>query len=404
MAIADAASVKGFSMITVAKTCSKFLYLVLALMGLALLLLLLPQRAHADGGAPNLAYIAGTARGVSVVDIGQQAVTTSFSISGDPHTIYLSLDGRFLYVTQPTLNRVTMLAARTGATICTATVAGQPSLLTFDPGTSVLYAAGNGANMITALDSSNCAVQSTITTDGPVYGLAVAVVGSGLSGGTGNQLWVADANSLNVYDHTGKLASIPIPGGPQYISIPPGATVYVTTRQGNLYAVDLNTHAVLPPLLTGGNFGPMDYDALTNQVYVPDLKHNQVDVITPINSGASALPHEPARTIPMGVPPESVAITSDGQLGFVALQGGDVAMLDIPGKQLINTFHVGGTPHFIITGLYPPLVGTTPQQASLYGTILNVAAYALVIALFIVPILLFRRYNRANVSGKRKKE
>jgi hypothetical protein len=105
----------------------------------------------------------------------------------------------------------------------------------------------------------------------------------------------------------------------------------------------------------------------------------------------------------LGVSPQSIAITSDGQLGFVALQGGNVAMLDIPGKAVVNTFHVGGNPRFIITGLYPPLIGTTPQQASIWGTVINILAYAAVIALFIVPLLLFIRYSRAGEGNKGKK-
>src|SRR5258708_39609774 len=50
--------------------------------------------------------------------------------------------------------------------------------------------------------------------------------------------------------------------------------------------------------------------------------------------------------------------------------------------------------------LHPPLIGTTPQQASIWGTVINVAAYVLVVALLIVPIVLFGRYARA---GKKKK-
>ena len=73
--------------------------------GLLLLWTLIPAAptALADGGAPNLAYIAGSKTGISVIDIHQQKVTTNFSLSGDPHTIYLSLDGRLLFVTQPAL-------------------------------------------------------------------------------------------------------------------------------------------------------------------------------------------------------------------------------------------------------------------------------------------------------------
>jgi DNA-binding beta-propeller fold protein YncE len=376
------------------------------LFAFTLLVILFPgsRHAHADGGAPNLAYVAGAAHGISVIDIGQQKVTSSFTEDGDPEAIFLSLDGRFLYVTQPTAGRVSMLAAKSGQTLCSATVPGQPSLLAFDPGINVLYAAGNGAASVTAIDPNTCAIKQTIKTPGPVYGLAVAIVGSGASGGDSNQLWVADATSLNVFDHSGQLATIPIPGGPQYICMPPGFTAYVTTRQGSVYAVDLATRKLSPPLLMGGSFGPMDYNAYTSEVYVPDRQNNQVDVISPVIPGASTLPHEPAYTIRLGVAPQSIAITSDGQLGFIALDGGNVAMLDIPGKQIVNTILVGGNPRFIITGLYPPLIGTTPQEASVWGTVINVAAYILVIALLIVPIVIFGRYARAGVAKKKAKK
>src|SRR5438309_145561 len=134
------------------------------------------QHVYADGGAPNLAYVAGTQKGISVIDIGQQKVTDSFTMGSDPNTIYLSLDGRFLYVTQPTSGHVSMLAAKTGQTICSANVPGQPTLLAFDPGLNILYTAGNGGNSVTELDPGNCAIKQTINMNRPIYGLAVAIL------------------------------------------------------------------------------------------------------------------------------------------------------------------------------------------------------------------------------------
>lgn len=360
------------------------------------------QHAYADGGAPNLAYVAGTAKGISVIDIGQQKVTGSFIIGGDPGAIFLSLDGRFLYVTQPASGHVNMLAAKTGQSICSANVSGQPSLLAFDPGLNVLYTAGNGGNSVTALDPNNCTIKQTITTNSPVHGLAVAIVGSGAPGDTVNQLWVADTTSLNVFQNKKLLASVPIPGGPQSIVIPPGFTAYVTTRQGSVYAVDLATRELSPSLLNSGSFGPMDYNAFTGEVYIPDKQNKLIDVLSPVFPQTNKLPHEPSYTIRLGVAPQSIAITSDGQLGFIALEGGNVAMLDIPGKQIVNTILVGGNPHFIITGLYPPLIGNTPQEASIWGTVINIAAYILVIALLIVPLVLFQRYARSKVKVDHK--
>ncbi len=369
-----------------------------------LLMFLFPGSQHvfADGGAPNLAYVSGSQKGISVIDIGQQKVTNSFTISSKPNAIYLSLDGRFLYVTEPSSGHVTMLAAKTGQTICTANIPGQPSLLAFDPGLNVLYTAGNGGNNVTALDPSNCATKQTINIGSPIYGLAVGIIGSGAPGETTNQLWVADATSLHIFVNKKQIGSLQIPGGPQYISIPPGFTAYVTTRQGSVYAVDLTSRKLSPALIRGGSFGPMDYNAFTSEVYIPDMLNKQVDVLSPIFPGTTSLPHEPNYSIHLRVVPQSIAITSDGQLGFIALASGNVAMLDIPGKQIINTILVGGNPRFIITGLYPPLMGTTPQQASVWGTIISILAYALVIALLIVPIILFQRYARRKVDHKVK--
>ena len=111
----------------------------------------------------------------------------------------------------------------------------------------------------------------------------------------------------------------------------------------------------------------MDYDANTGEVYVPDRNHNQLDVLAPIVAGTTVTQQEPARIIHLSNAPQSVAITSDGQLGFVALSNGQVLMLDIPERTTVTSITVGGTPSFIITGLYPPATNllTTPQQANI---------------------------------------
>lgn len=371
---------------------------------LSLAVLVTPHAARADGGAPNLAYVSGTAHGVSVIDVAQQKITSTLPAGGDPHMVLLSLDARFLYVAQPGLGRVSVLAAKTGETICSADVPGQPSLLAVDNSSNILFAAGNGAKSVGAIDPANCAIKQTLQTDAPVYGLALAAVGSSVSGGNGNQLWVASGQTLTIFDDAKwqKIGSVALPGTPQYISVPPGSTVYTTTREGSVLAVDLTSHNI-STLISGGAYGPMDYDANTGEIYVPDQKNSQLVVLAPVNSGFPP-PKEPNRTIHLSQPPASVAITSDGQLAFVALQHGDVAMFDLPGRELITMIHVGGTPHFIITGLYPPVVGTTPQQASQWGTLSNVLAYVLLVVLLIVPILLFRRYAQARAQAEHAKQ
>jgi DNA-binding beta-propeller fold protein YncE len=332
----------------------------------SLLSLYFVPQTHADGGAPNLAYVSGTSSGVSVIDVGQAKVTKTISVAGDPHTILLSQDGGFLYVSQPAVGQVSVIRADTGRIFCTAHLPGKPSLLAIDPDMNSLYAAGVGSAQVTAIDPTDCKVLHTFGVNGPVYGLSVALTaGSSINTSTSDQLWVASTDGLSIFDDRTQqtLGAVPLPDGPQYLSIPPGETAYVTTRQGSVDAISLKTREVRK-ILNGGIFGPMDYDALTGEVYVPDEQHKVLDVLSPVDTSSTALPKEPERVIPMDDTPESVAITNDGLLGFIALRGGKIAMFDLIAHRLVYTVVVGGTPHFIITGLYPPPVLETPTPAS----------------------------------------
>ncbi len=367
-------------------------YVVLILSGCAVLLLAFPQSANADGGAPNLAYVAGAGPGISVIDIGQKKVSDTFSLKGSPQSVYLSLDGRFLFVTQPTLNQVSMLTAKTGQLICTAHIAGSPSLLAYDPLTNSLFVAGNQTTSISNLDMTDCTVLHMFQTTAPVYGLAVANLTSNTQN---NQLWVSNRSGLMAFDtQTRKeLATIPLSGGPRYLCIPVGGSwVYVTTLQGDLDAVNIDSHTIRH-LLSNSQFGTMDFNETTGEVYVPDSLHRQLDVITPPTLSATTGQREPTHVYALNATPESVAITSDGQFGFIALSTGQVAMLDIPGRQIVQTIDVGGGPHFIITGLYPPVLGTTPQQTSLVVTIATIGGYLLIIGCLLIPVWFVMRRN-----------
>lgn len=378
-------------MVYMRKEMYRWMFSLLAV--IALLAVFPVARVYADGGAPNLAYVAGGGSGVSVFDIGQKKVTGSFKIAGSPHSVYLSLDGRFLYVTQPALDQFSILAAKDGSVVCTAHVPGKPSLLSFDPQTNSLFVAGNGSASISEIDISNCAVLHTFQIGAPVYGLAVVNLASSTQN---NQLWVSHGTNVSVVDTKTRqvLATVTLPGHAGYLSAPSGMWVYATTQEGSLYAIGLSDPHQVMLLLSGGQFGPMDFNENTGEVYLPDLLHKQVDQIKPPDSLATVAPHEPTFAYTFAAAPQSVAITSDGQYGFVALDNGQVAMLDIPGKELIQTFHVGGSPNFIITGVYPPALGNTPRQASVIDTVATIAAYILVAAIVIVPVVFVVRQNR----------
>jgi DNA-binding beta-propeller fold protein YncE len=372
----------------------------------SLLSLSFVPHANADGGAPNLAYVSGTSPGVSVIDVGQAKVTKTISLAGDPHTILLSQDGGLLYVSQPTLGQVSIIRASTGRLFCTAHLPGEPSLLAIDTVMNILYAAGSGSAQVTALNPTNCKILNTFEVNGPVYGLAIALAaGSGIYGSVSNQIWIASNDGLTIFDDQTHqmLGVVPFPDGPQYLSIPPGETLYVTTRHGSVDAVSLKTKEVRR-ILNGGVFGPMDYDALTGEVYVPDEQHQVLNVLSPVDIGVSAIPTEPERVIHTQGTPESVAITSDGLLGFISLREGKVAMLDLIAHRLVYTVDVGGTPHFIITGLYPPPVldiptpvsnATSLQQTTIPAMFWAIVFFASVVTIIIVTLILVWQFRRS---------
>ena len=361
----------------------KFLSLKIVISSFTLLCLFISfsSFAQADGGAPNLAYVAGTSAGISTIDIVQQKITGTIPLSGGPQTILLSLDGSLLYVTQPSINRVTFLATATKQSVCSIDIPGNPSLLALDSRAHLLYVGGHNSASVTALDTMNCIRKHTLQADSGIYGLALVASDTN---GTGSDLWVADKASLRAFNSTGKLlTTLPVQEGPQYLSAPPGKTLYVTTKGNTVLAVDTSAYRLLPFSLHGGPFGPMDFDETTGEIYVPDLYYHQIDVLAPLNATASSQ-QEPARIIHLDSSPQSIAITSDGQLGFAALDNGDVVALDIPGRQILRTFHVGGAPRFIITGLYPSLLHFTPEQRTQVSVLDDLLHYAGIIAILLV--------------------
>ena len=354
---------------------------------------LTPMVVQADGGAPNRAYVAGATKGMAVIDLLQRKVINHMTIPGDPHGILLSLNGNYLYVTEPQFQRVAVISTSTGTTLCTAPIPGHPTLLAMD-NANLLFAASNDASSVTTLDPKNCQILHVFQLNQPIYGLGVAPLGTSLS--SGNQLWIATSTELTVFDdiNDSQIKQISVPDGPRYICIPPGTTAYVTTQQGSVITVDLNTSNIRT-LISGSSYGSMDFDEETSEVYVPDEKSHQLVVLQPAY-GTSALPQEPLRTIPLEAKPLSVAVTSDGQMALVALESGKVALFDIPAHHITNIFNVGGNPHFIITGLNPPLPPTQHQaQAEQQPWTLQVI---LLLVLFVLCagliILLLRSYRQ----------
>src|SRR5579862_961736 len=74
-----------------------------------------PTVAQADGGAPNLAYVAGAGangQNLAIIDIAQRHETGHITLGGSPVGVVLSVDSRFAFVTERAANRLAIVDTR----------------------------------------------------------------------------------------------------------------------------------------------------------------------------------------------------------------------------------------------------------------------------------------------------
>ena len=370
------------------------------------------QKVYADGGAPNLAYIAGggaSGNDLVVVDIAKRSVTGRVAVGGTPAGVILSADGRFAYVTQSEKGTLAIVDARNLQVAATVSVGAKPQALALDQTASpnLVYVANSGGDTVSIVNPDGRRVIGTLQVGQHPAGLALALNGTGIIPQDINdaELYVAntDGDSVTVIstEHRKVLATIQVPGGPVGVVVPQsGGVAYISLRSGAVAVVSLARHTLLGTLLpapAGATSlpGTMDYDAVTGQVYVPQSGTGNVQILAPASAGsgngAPVLPSEPARTLSFGGGPSAVAITFDGAYGFVAQRdAGKVTMFDVGTHKPLAQLTIGGSPRAVVTGAYPPLLN---RQAA------NVAAYVvtgLLVAVLGVSIFFVARGSRRN--------
>jgi YVTN family beta-propeller protein len=370
-----------------------------------------PANIRADGGAPNLAYVAGTGTdggNLAIIDISQRQVVGSVTVGHHPAGVVLSTDGRYAYVTESLTNRLALVDANARTVTATIPVGPGPTSLALDLAQTpnLLYVANSGGGSVTVVDPGAQQVRATIPVGLHPAGIAVALPSMGIVETETNEAEVyvanSDSNTVSVISTTQRrvIATIPAPGGPLGIAIPQtGGVAYVSTRAGTVLALSLATHTLAGVVLrTGaGPLGKMDYDAVTGQIYVPDPPANAVDVLAPValtpDGTLQSLPTEPARVLHIGGAPLAIAITFEGSYGFVAQStSGAVTLLDAATRQVQATIPVGGAPQAIVTGPYPPSVSS--QEALLLDALVGAAVVVFMISALIVATRRPRARNK----------
>ncbi len=356
---------------SISGVCLAVLFVVLLPL-LTLACMLSPGDALADGGAPNLVYVAGAGangQDLAIVDIAKQRETGYITLGGSPAGVVLSLDSRFAYVTEQAANQLDIVTAQSRQVSARIPLGKAPTALAIDPSQSSLYIVESGSNALAIVDTNARRVATTIPVGGHPTGVAVAAANSGIQNTSDEEVYVANSGSKSVsvigVNERRVLATIPTPAEPLAVTIPAtGGIAYVTTDVGSVLAISLSAHRLLGTIwqTPGDRLGVMDYDAATGQVYVPDETTGQVALLTPVadpGQGVFAPPTEPARLLPFSGEPAAVAITFEGSYGFVAERGvGQVAIFDATTHHVLGVVAVGGAPSALVTGAYPPLLSS----------------------------------------------
>jgi YVTN family beta-propeller protein len=353
--------------------------------------------ARADGGASNLVYVAGAGadgKAVAIVDISNRSVSASVPLDAAPAGVVLSVDGRFAYLTQPSLDRVTVLDAAAKKVVATIPVAGSPTaiILVQTATATELFVALSRNNAVAVLDADARHVLETVQVGSEPVSLSLAGAESGIADPNNPEVYVACAGSHSVAvlatENNQVVASLPLAASPTSVVAPAtGGVAYVTTDAGTIEGIALATRTKIGVIYqrSGARFGVMDYDAITGQVYVPDAASGTVDVLAPIavseSGGPPSFPHEPARVLAASGGPSAVAITFDGSFGFIARRAaGAITMLDPASHQELATIGVGGAPAAMVTGPYPPQVSGQTAFAidiAVIGVLLALMAFAI---------------------------
>jgi YVTN family beta-propeller protein len=374
--------------------------------------------ARADGGAPNLVYVAGAGAGgkaVAIIDIAVGRVTSTVTTDSPPAGIVLSLDGRFAYLTVPELNRVAVVDTNAKRVVATIPVGARPGSIILVPTASAteLYVALQGSDRVAIVDANARRVLRTVTVCSQPSSLALAGANSGIADPNDPEVYVACAGSQSIaVIETGRnqiVARVPLATNPAAVVVPAtGGAAYVTTNNGTVEAIALARHAALGVIYhhAGARFGTMDYDAVTGDIYVPDTTSDQIIVLTPVAvssaGGTPSVPREPARVLPVGGSPSAVAITFDGSYGFVAQRAdGSILVLDPASHQTLATVPVGGAPTALVTGPYPPVVS---GQTAFLVDIAVIGALVALMAIVVVSAAIGARRRRRKQNALPKPE
>jgi len=265
-------------------------------------------KAQGAAGDPPYVYVTNqTLNTVSVVDPSTDAIVDTIPVGPGPEGIAVTPDGAKVYVANSFDSSVSVIDTATGTVTATVTVGGGPRGVTVSPDGAEVYVTNMYSNSVSVIAAATDTVIATI----PVGGAPQAVAFSP----DGATAYVADRDSgtvsvINTATHT-VTATVTVGGTPRSLAVTPdGATVYVTNGDGRVSVISAATLAVTTTIPVGSTPIGVVVSPDGSTVYVTNSGSASVSVI-------AAATNTVTKTIGVGGTPTGIAISPDGSTVYV---------------------------------------------------------------------------------------
>ncbi len=204
----------------------------------------------ANGAAPEMVST------VSILRADTGEIVRAIDVPGAVHHVTTSPDGRFVALTQPAYDQVSVIDLQTYAVVATVKTGALPNYMAFSKDSATLYVSNAGDNTVAVIPTDSWTVKTTIATGTAPEHMVVSADGSMLyvnnnDDGTVNAIALATGTVTDTYKIGAQLHGLDITSD--------GSALLVAERGGNNVArVDLATGVV-----TKQAMGPSPYHLTT---------------------------------------------------------------------------------------------------------------------------------------------
>jgi YVTN family beta-propeller protein len=326
------------------------------------------------------AYISNSNSGtVSVIDITNDAVSSTLTVGNNPCSIAITPDGTKAYVANITDNSVSVIDIASNTVVANPSVGLFPDAIVIKPDGTEAYVVNNNSGTVSVINIPSDIVNPTIMNVGS-NPCTVAIKPDG------SKVYITASTScsVSVIDATGHtvIANLPVGVNPDAVVIrPDGAKVYVVNdNSGQVSVIDTATDTVSPtPITVGNNPCAIAITPDGSKAYVANATSNNVSIINTTSDSVTS-------TASVGVFPKAIAIRPDGAKAYVVNDNsGQVSVINTATDTVSSTLTVGNNPFAIaITpdGLKAYVVNATDNNVSVINTLSDSVVATPVVGVF----------------------